>query len=66
MNNKADVEAVLARRYDNGGDFWASVDGRLVVGSPFSTLESLQILHELGVDRDHDAAIIIIGCKYHY
>jgi hypothetical protein len=55
MDNKADVEAVLKRRYDNGGDFWASADGRLAVGSPFSTLESLQILHELGVERDHEA-----------
>lgn len=50
-----DIEAVLARRYDNGGDYWASADGRLAVGSPFSTLESLQILHELDVGADHKA-----------
>lgn len=43
-------------RHANGGDYWASEDGRLAVGSPFSTLESLQILHELGLEPDHEAA----------
>ncbi|MBI4663121.1 MAG: prenyltransferase [Verrucomicrobia bacterium] len=51
----ADIEAVLARRRDNGGDYWASADGRLAVGAPFSTLSSLLILHELGVTRTHEA-----------
>ncbi len=46
---------MLARRHDNGGDFWASADGRLLVGSPFSTLEALQILHELGLGSEHEA-----------
>src|SRR5574341_1530217 len=50
-----DVEAVLARRRDNGGEFWASADGRLAVGAPFSTLASLLILHELRVPRSHEA-----------
>jgi hypothetical protein len=50
-----DVEAVLARRRDNGGDYWASADGRLAVGAPFSTLTSLLILHELRVARTHEA-----------
>ncbi|MDP6633983.1 MAG: prenyltransferase [Phycisphaerae bacterium] len=50
-----DVEAVLARRYDNGADYWASADGRLGVGDPFSTLTSLLILHELKVARSHEA-----------
>lgn len=51
----ADVEAVLARRRDNGGDYWASADGRLAVGAPFSTLTSLLILHELRAARTHEA-----------
>jgi hypothetical protein len=55
MNQKSDIATVLAKRYDNGGDFWASADGRLAVGSPFSTLESLQVLHELGVGSEHEA-----------
>ncbi len=50
-----DVDAVLARRHDNGGDFWASEDRRLGKGGPFSTLESLLILSELGVARSHEA-----------
>jgi len=51
----ADLEAVLARRRDNGGDYWASADGRLAVGAPFSTLTSLLILHELRVAHTHEA-----------
>ncbi|NIM49275.1 MAG: prenyltransferase [Gemmatimonadales bacterium] len=51
----SDVDAVLARRHDNGGDYWASADGRLGVGDPFSTLTSLIVLHELRVARTHEA-----------
>ncbi len=51
MENQTDINAVLKKRRDNGGDFWATADGRLAVGSPFSTLESLLTLHELEVDR---------------
>jgi hypothetical protein len=51
----SDVEAVLARRHDNGADFWTSADGRLAVGEPFSTLTSLLVLHELQVARTHEA-----------
>ncbi len=46
---------MLARRRDNGGEFWASADGRLAVGGPFSTLAALLILHELRVPRTHEA-----------
>lgn len=50
-----DVEAVLARRRDNGGDYWASGDDRLAVGGAFSTLSSLLVLHELGIARTQEA-----------
>jgi hypothetical protein len=50
-----DIEALLAKRHDNGGDFWATMDGKLGVGDPFSTLTSLLLLHELGVDETHEA-----------
>lgn len=50
-----DVEAILARQHDNGADYWASPDGRLGVGDPFSTLTSLLVLHELKVARTHEA-----------
>lgn len=33
----SDVEAILSHRYDNGADFWATPDKRLLKGSPFST-----------------------------
>ena len=50
-----DIDAVLARRHDNGADYWATADGRLLVGEPFSTLTALLILHELKVARTHEA-----------
>lgn len=45
-----DVAAIVARRHDNGADFWASPDGRLARGGPFSTLEAVVLLRELGVE----------------
>ena len=50
-----DFEAILGRRHDNGADYGATVDGRFGVGGPFSTLESLLILSELGVPKSHEA-----------
>jgi hypothetical protein len=48
---QSDVDAILAKRYDNGGDYWATPDRRLIKGSPFSTLDCVYMLLELGVDR---------------
>ena len=53
--NESDIQAVLARRHDNGADYWATPDGRCYVGNPFSTLACLGMLHELGVPADHEA-----------
>ncbi|HEY3547879.1 MAG TPA: hypothetical protein VGK17_17550 [Propionicimonas sp.] len=47
---RADVEAILASRHDNGADLWATPDRRLSKGGPFSTLEAPALLLELGVD----------------
>lgn len=47
--NLQDVQAILARRHDNGGDFWATADKRLGKGAPFTTLECVGYLAELGV-----------------
>ncbi len=44
-----DVDAVLARRHDNGADYWATPDRRLAKGGQFSTLEAARLLTELGV-----------------
>ena len=45
-----DVEAILSHRYDNGGDLWTTPDKRLIKGAPFSTLESVLLLLELGME----------------
>ena len=46
-----DVEAILARRYDNGADYWATPDSKLLKGSPFTTLHCAYMLSELGMNR---------------
>lgn len=45
----SDVEAILSHKYDNGGDLWTTSDNRLMKGAPFSTLECVLYLLELGV-----------------
>ena len=47
---QGDVEAILARRYDNGWDYWTTTDKRLLKGSPFSALSSAMMLLELGME----------------
>ncbi|HHY25385.1 MAG TPA: prenyltransferase [Desulfitobacterium dehalogenans] len=46
----SDVEAILSRRHDNGADLWTTSDKRLIKGAPFSTLESVMYLLELGME----------------
>ncbi|HQA07933.1 MAG TPA: prenyltransferase [Syntrophomonadaceae bacterium] len=46
----SDIEAILSHRYDNGADLWATPDKRLQKGAPFSTLESVGMLLELGME----------------
>jgi len=45
----ADITAILKKRHDNGADFWATPDGKLQKGSPFTTLECAYMLRELGM-----------------
>lgn len=63
---KADVQAIIAERHRNGGDFWATPDGRVYVGSPFSTIQCLSILSDLGMDPGHPvvrgASRLILDC----
>ena len=60
-----DVDAILSHRYDNGGDLWATADKRLLKGAPFSTLECVLYLLELGMEPDEpvlrDAAELIFS-----
>jgi hypothetical protein len=50
----ADIEAILSHRHDNGADYWATPDGKLQKGSPFTTLESAVMLTELGVHPSNE------------
>lgn len=47
---EADIERILAKRHDNGADFWTTPDKRLHKGGPFSTIESTLLLLELGME----------------
>jgi hypothetical protein len=47
---QSDIEAILAKRYDNGADHWTTSDRRLSKGSPFSALDSTLLLLELGME----------------
>lgn len=46
----ADAAAILARRHDNGADYWATPDLGLIKGGPFSTLGAARLLVEFGVE----------------
>ncbi|TJX15693.1 prenyltransferase [Tissierella creatinini] len=46
----SDVGVILSHRHDNGADLWTTPDKRLIKGSPFSTLESVMYLLELGME----------------
>ena len=50
-----DVATLLEKRRDNGGDFWATADGRWGVGSPFSTYDCALMLTELGLKKSDPA-----------
>lgn len=62
---QADVEAILARRYDNGWDYWTTPDKRLLKGAPLSALESAMLLLELGMEPEEpilrEVADLIFG-----
>lgn len=52
---KTDLHKLLATRYDNGADFWATPDGRLGIEKPISTLTALLIMSDLKVYKTHEA-----------
>lgn len=49
-DRSADVATIMAERRSNGADYWATPDGRLAKGGPFSTLGAARLLAELGED----------------
>ncbi len=48
----SDVDIILSHRHDNGADFWATPDKRLLKGAPFTTIECPLYLLELGISPD--------------
>lgn len=50
---KSDIQKILSLRGHLGGELWTTPDNRLIKGSPFSTLECVMYLLELGV-KDTD------------
>lgn len=46
----SDYKEILSHRYDNGADYWTTWDRRLIKGSPFSMLESVAYLLEIGME----------------
>jgi hypothetical protein len=47
---QADIDAILAKRYDLGADLWTTPDKRLIKGTPFSTMDCALLLLELGIE----------------
>lgn len=47
--HQPDIDLILSCRHDNGADYWATPDGKLAKGSPFSTHNSALMLLELGM-----------------
>ncbi len=50
-----DIDHILTYRHANGGDFWATADGKVYVGNPFSTVNAAFLLSELSVGLDDPA-----------
>lgn len=49
----SDIEEIISHRYDNGGDLWATPDNRLLKGAPYTTLESVLYLLEVGLPTNN-------------
>lgn len=59
---QSDIDAIIAQRHHNGADLWTTADKRIYKGAPFSTLESVLMLVELGAEQlpiVHKAAELI-------
>ena len=53
MENRAnDIELIFSHQADNGAGLWATPEGTLVKGGPFSTLEATYLLAELGLTTE--------------
>lgn len=55
-----DVEAILSKRNQHGADLWTTSDRRLGKGSPFSTVDCVLMLTELGMSSSDP---VLKGCS---
>lgn len=46
----SDIEEILKRREQNGADYWATPDRKIMKGSPFTTLDCACMLVDLGMN----------------
>jgi hypothetical protein len=53
--HEQDIQRILEKRRQFGADFWTTPDRRVGKGSPFSTLECVLMLAELGLAPNHPA-----------
>ncbi len=51
---QADIEEILGRRHDNGGDYWTTPD---------NTVGSLSLLHELELTGEDEAIRACLPCR---
>jgi hypothetical protein len=58
---QADIEMILARRYDLGSDFWTTPDRRLIKGGPLSAAEAALLLVELGMEPSEPVLLETAG-----
>ena len=56
-SNIQDINKILSHRHDNGFDLWTTPDKRLIKGAPYSTLESVMYLLELGVNPNEQLMV---------
>ena len=50
---QSDIDEILKRRHDNGADYWSTSDGKIMKGSPFTTLDCATMLMDLGMENTH-------------
>lgn len=62
----ADISEILSHRYDNGWDYWATPDKRLLKGAPFSTIDSASFLLELGVSPEDSVLQAVAQLLFDY
>lgn len=51
---RSDIEEILSRRHDQGADLWTTPDKRVIKGTPFSLVNCILYLLELGVSQEEE------------